>query len=1342
MPRWHAALLVLVAVLFAGLLPAHTPLPLAQPQIRAAELAALPAPIPGAPSPSMALSVSSGYAEQQVIVTGEGVPGLPGVRVVWLLEGATYAAAVVATDPEGRYEAIISVPSEAGVGAAQLCVAATGSEQAAFACADFTVESPPPASLDMILPADMFPSGALLQQEEEATFRLLDMAGNTVASALVQPDGRVQIANIPPGVYQPILSGSVYRLSEYQVLDLGPAEQITTVLPLSPLVQRVDPVTREFCDNNDALVASIGALFSNEGRFTPPSAGSGASASTTRAGLMAARTTYYGPNRFYNPTSTQAQQPQLGWYVSGVSAPNQFQARIQSRFGNSVQQVEVWRRDATSSQFAKVADVARINNRFTYNMDVGTLPVGASELAFVPVVNGERQCSRRVTLNVAMDPLAGLFADTRTRWNSDGYYEFEGVLPKVPGLPVDLPLDVEYLGDLGTRMSAGLRIRGFLELNQVMTIDVLDAELLAKIVGQNLLNKRQQLAPSGTRFDPNNPRSLSIPVDLGTLVSVQQEITFFRGTILSWFGIFNLNGAVGARFGAGLAFRAVVYPLQPRFDATLSAGGFVGGWLEFSADLLGGLVEGGVRGGLDAIINLPLGVDVGSPTVNAEPQINVGLRTPCFRLYGYMQPYASAVWGLFKKRFRPITLFDVREPPSCSSITPQATISQTEQDEATLPRVLAQTTLAAGADGRMLALAIEDATPEAEAASPQLVARAWDVATETWGPPVALTDGANLVDRPTVAFYGDGTQAMAVWAQIGLDEASSVAQEETPLAQLRTFELYAATWDGTAWGTPERLTEDDVPDGRPSLAGGVTGLTLAWVRDLDGDASTPDTRIAVREWANGIWTPLALLGNGGRNIQVSVARVERGCPAGCLFYQGRAALAWTNDEDGSDATISDRTLRLATRIPGSDADWQMVAAPNNTPSGVDMPTVAISDDANGAPLAQLNVAFTELPIDESGQPIHVSDLAVLWAGYVADVGAEGWQGEARELLEDGSEIRAQRPLIQTGPSGETLLLFRRFGAGSTTATLGQLALTRLTLASSGQVNYTVPAYLSNGYRQHWQHSMAINSAGTMMLLAERRVYARSEADEAELRKLMADIPAVARLGTLDGTDGLVWAQMPSAADPALEPELELSQAHAPFGMEVAITATVRNLGREPIGPGGLVNLYAGTPEAPTLLDSVALPELGLNEYSLLTFTLIADGTLQPIFAEISSATDHDTSNNLAFAELGTPEAPELISAIPTELWPNAVEVGLAGPPLPGLEGYRIYRRTSAMTEVELVGETAGAYYHDLLLEREETYCYTARSFDATGLLSPPSAERCVTTPAALRYTTWLPLIQR
>jgi hypothetical protein len=1338
--RYHAALLALTTLLLVGLLPAQTPRP-SPPPARAAELATLPAPVPGAPTPSMALSVSAGYAGQSVVVSGEGVPGLPGVRVVWLLADATYAAALPSLDAAGRYRATISVPPEAALGPAQICVAASGTERAAFSCADFTVQEPPPASLDIRLPAGTVPAGAALQQAG-AIFSLLNMAGATVASAPVQADGRVQIASVPPGVYQPIISGQVSRLSEFTPLELGPAETITTLLPLSPAVRRVDPVTKQSCDNSDALVAAVGALYSNAGTFTPPRPGSAPGSS--RAGYAAYQAGYYGPNRFYDPRAGAAQQPQLGWYVSGVAAPNQFQASVQSRFVNSVQRVEVWRRDAGAERFAKVADVQRVDGRFIYSMDVGTLPAGASELAFAPVVGGVRQCSRRATLNAAADPMVGLFTGVKTRWNSDGYYAFDGTLPKVPGLPVDLPLNVKYLGDLGTRMSAGLRIRGILELNQVMTIDILDAELLAKIVGQNLLNQRRSLLPPGpgyVSYNPSSPRTLAIPVEIDNLASVFQDITFFRGTIFSWFGIFNLNGAVGARFGAGLAFRATIYPLQPRVDATLTAGGFVGGWLEFSADLLGGLVEGGVRGGIDAIINLPLGVDVGSPAPGAEPRANVGLRTPCFLLRGYMQPYASAVWGLFKKRFSPITLFDVRQPARCSSITPgQLMADQTAEEEATLPRVLPQTALATGAGGRTLALAIEDAAPDAEAAAPRIVARGWDAAASAWGAPVPLTDGARLVDRPALAFYGDGTRAMAAWAQLGLSEAASADPANTPLDQLRSFEIYVAEWDGVAWGAPVQLTDDELPDGRPSIAGGAGGLTLAWVRDMDGDASTPGSRIAVSEWASGAWSAPLLLGSGGRNTQVSVARVERGCPVGCAFYQRRAALAWTNDEDGSDATVADRTLRLATRIPGSDASWEDVPPPTGAPFGVDSPSVAIGDGVNGAPLAQLNLAFTELPVDEEGRPIHVSDLATLWAGYTADLGA-GWEGAASVQLEDGTEIRAQRPLIQAGPGGETLLLFRRFGAGGTTATLGQLALARGGFGQGAQQVYSSPAYLSGGYRQHWQHALAIDSAGAAVVLGESRPYARTARDEAELRTLMADIPTVGDLAAIGGAGGLVWASMPQAADPALDPALGVAQPHAPAGTTVEVTALVRNRGRAPLPPGGVVRFYRGTPAERTLLDQLALPELGFNEQATLRFPVGTDGTQQPIFAEISSAGDSDETNNRAFAELGTPVAPELLGAAPTSLWPDAIELSLAGPPPAGLEGYRIYRRAaSADASVELVGEAAGARFYDLLLRPGETYCYSARSFDNTGLLSPPSPEVCATaTPGNSLY---LPLLRR
>lgn len=1312
MPLRRPLALLLALVVLVQLAPATG----AQPAPRAL-------PAPGGPAPTISLAVANGYAGQAVEVSGQAADGLPGVRLAWLLDEATFTVAEVQAAADSSYTASVAVPPEARPGPARLCAAPMGAERGAFACADFTVDEPPPGAVDVTLPEGVVPAGLQLQQA--TTLTLFDQAGNQVATGSADATGRVQIASVPPGVYQVGVGGPVARIVDLGSLRVGPGGTATTLVEVQ--ASRFDRVTGGFCNNDNARVTVVRARYSDTGRFPLPPARDPNAPGRARSQYEARLTSV---NLFYGTTPVPP-QPQLGTFLNGVFLNNEFRPLVQSRLVGGVSAVNVYLRKPGDTAFTKIATVSRQGDAFPFTFNVGALRAGASELAFQPVAGADPQCSKVVTVNVAPNPFDNAFARGTIAWDpAYEIYEFSGSIPGNRGpLPIVLPSDpwrVPVLGDLGTRLDAAIRIGGWVELNNVMTLYLLDAQIDAKVLGQGLIDGQprltQNLLPPGglTRYDPANPRNLLIELPERRIGGAMHEVTFFRGVLFSWFGIFNLKGAVGARFGVNAGFGVKIYPLQPRADATFSATGVVGGYLEFSGDVLGGLVEGGARGGIDAGIKLPLKIDVGAGGSG------VGLRTPCFGLRGYIQPYISAVWGLFEKRLRPIELFRVEQPAGCNIVF-DSLARQIGDPTRPPPRVLPQPQLAAGAGGRVVAVYLEDANPAATTAAPRVMARIYDPATG-WGEPAALTDEKSFVDRPAVAFYGDGTRAMAVWAQSTLSEAESLDLGEDVLPQLRSQELFAAEWDGAAWSEPARLTNDELPDGRPALAGGSTGLTLAWVHNPSGDASNrTQSRIAVREWAGGAWGPTELLNaadaNGpGSNTQVSVARVEAGCPVGCAFYQRRVALAWTFDADGDDTTGADRRIALATRLPGSGAAWELIEAPR-LPAGADSPSVALSTRPGGSPdLIQL--AFTVPPTDEGdGRLISLSDKAEVWAAEAYDLGA-GWEVEPRRLLDEaGMAVRGERPLARSRGS-EALVIFRRFSGRGDTGSLGQLAMSQLRRGDTGFAEgVSAPQYLTSGYNQHWQQSAAIGADGRLFVLAEALPYAKDAASDAELRALMADVPSLGGLSALPGS-GLVWASAPTGADPALPLTLELSQAHAPVGSTVTITATVTNLGRQPVATPGTLIFYRGTPEAREAFSEWELRPLAFGERQTMVTQLVADGGEQPIFAEIVSPGDADEGNNRAFAALGAMPAPELLSAAPTALWPDAIELSLSAPPPAGVAGYQIYRRSDPSAPYELVGETGHATQYDLLLQPGVRYCYVAYAFDDAGLRSPPSNEIC------------------
>jgi hypothetical protein len=116
----------------------------------------------------------------------------------------------------------------------------------------------------------------------------------------------------------------------------------------------------------------------------------------------------------------------------------------------------------------------------------------------------------------------------------------------------------------------------------------------------------------------------------------------------------------------------------------------------------------------------------------------------------------------------------------------------------------------------------------------------------------------------------------------------------------------------------------------------------------------------------------------------------------------------------------------------------------------------------------LYLAFIERRKDPSGVDSGLGNTSVLWTARRT---GSTWQ--AAVVLDDqGQRVRAERLQISISANGEPLVVFRRFGKVGTNVELGQLALTRL--ASNG--SSPAPMYLTDEGRQHWQLSVAINTA--------------------------------------------------------------------------------------------------------------------------------------------------------------------------------------------------------------------------------------------------------------------------
>ncbi len=550
-------------------------------------------------------------------------------------------------------------------------------------------------------------------------------------------------------------------------------------------------------------------------------------------------------------------------------------------------------------------------------------------------------------------------------------------------------------------------------------------------------------------------------------------------------------------------------------------------------------------------------------------------------------------------------------------------------------------------------------------------------------------------------------------------------------------EIFYTTWNGTSWDPPTQLTNNIVPDGRASISGDLLGATLAWVENTGGLVSTPEKmRIAITEWnpASNTWdTPILLNSNplgDAMNVQPSTARLY--LPAGL----SDRAVAWTVDFDGNPSTNSDRRIVVARWTAAGG--WSSPAydlTNQNLPGGAKSPSLSFD------PQTQLaHMAFLVRTVDGDGATnTGVGNRSMLWS---ADSNVDKFW-IASPVMDKGITIYAEKPTLQISNTGEKLLVFRRFGAPGTNAVLGQLAISQ---GVSG--GYSAPLYMTDAPVNHWLQSFSINpvSGDAMVINVNRSTIMLNQA----ISLTNATTTPIATSTThsfTSGNDSVETFNVSAAPDLAVDPTLGLSVIHAIAGETVVVTATLENLGRGVATSGAVpisVCLFSGVPPTGIQLGCNDLPagdSLGYNTSLPMTFDIVANGSEQPIYAQVfSNGENGNPSNDIATSALGAIPAPILTSVTQDMLYlVNALGIRWVPPLIMGVSGFRILRSTDAGVTYELVGETSGSYLADLLVTRGVNYCYVVQAYDTAGTLSAKSNQVCASVKLLGIH---LPLIKR
>ena len=110
-----------------------------------------------------------------------------------------------------------------------------------------------------------------------------------------------------------------------------------------------------------------------------------------------------------------------------------------------------------------------------------------------------------------------------------------------------------------------------------------------------------------------------------------------------------------------------------------------------------------------------------------------------------------------------------------------------------------------------------------------------------WQTAVALSNIAHSSSSPVVAFVGPNATPIVAWVEKKLTEAEAAKLGDDYGALLNRQEIAYRLYIGGVWQPVVYLTNDQLGDGLPALAGGTGGAVLAWTRDTDGNATTTPT---------------------------------------------------------------------------------------------------------------------------------------------------------------------------------------------------------------------------------------------------------------------------------------------------------------------------------------------------------------------------------------------------------------------------------------------------------------------------------------------------------------------
>ena len=322
----------------------------------------------------------------------------------------------------------------------------------------------------------------------------------------------------------------------------------------------------------------------------------------------------------------------------------------------------------------------------------------------------------------------------------------------------------------------------------------------------------------------------------------------------------------------------------------------------------------------------------------------------------------------------------------------------------------------------------------------------------------------------------------------------------------------------------------------------------------------------------------------------------------------------------------------------------------------------------------------------------------------------GWQSMAAPLLDNGAAVRGEEPHLLSGPNGAGSLVFRRFGAESETASIGQIALSSGIISEGGRTVYGDPVALTNSASaQQWMPAATLNLAtNALHVNSVRRSLAPGAARGAS--EITRETAGAAQMTVLaDANDPVVAIALEDRADPALETALVLDRIHAPVGETVQVTAHGRNLGRR--AADVTVYFFRGVQGAGVQVGEIVIGAVAAGDAFSATLPVTVQMGDQPIYAVAMSSDNTSSANDTATGNLAAMPPPTISAVDGENALADSLLVALEQPAAEDLAGFRLLRSASPDGPFTLVAEVTEPLYLDLRLASGATYCYRAQVYD-------------------------------